>query len=56
VPARLSGEQTLAIGVSTIDLDVSRAPSEEHRETILAALRDAAEQLSNPMAARGSTA
>jgi DNA-binding IclR family transcriptional regulator len=51
VPARLSGEQRLALGVSTIDVGAAREPAAEHRETILAALRDAAEQLSNPMAA-----
>jgi len=51
VPARLSGEQTLALGASTIDTGNARDLSEERRETLLAALRDAAEQLSNPMAA-----
>jgi DNA-binding IclR family transcriptional regulator len=50
VPARLSGEQTLALGVSTIDVGGAHALTAARRETVLAALRDAAEQLSNPMA------
>ncbi len=52
LPARLSGEQTLAIGVSIVDVDVDvgGAPAGAHRDTVLAALRDAADQLSNPMA------
>jgi IclR family transcriptional regulator, blcABC operon repressor len=50
VPARLSGEQTLAIGVSTIDVGAGPASAAEHREAVLAALREAVERLSNPMA------
>jgi DNA-binding IclR family transcriptional regulator len=51
VPARHSGEQTLAIGVSTIDVGAGGAAAAEHRETVLAALRYAVGRLSNPMAA-----
>ncbi|WP_281285610.1 IclR family transcriptional regulator [Cellulomonas aerilata] len=50
VPARLSGEQTLALGVSTIDVGAGRVPAGEHRTTVLAALHEAAALLSNPMA------
>jgi IclR family transcriptional regulator, blcABC operon repressor len=53
VPARLSGEQTLAVGVSTIELGVTGPPAVERRTTILAALRELADGLSNPMAAVG---
>lgn len=49
VPARLSGEQPLAIGVSTIDVGAGHRLTAERRRTVLAALRDAADQLSNPM-------
>jgi DNA-binding IclR family transcriptional regulator len=66
VPARTSGEQTLAIGVSTIDLGpavgegvgdgVGLGPAVDHRDTVLAALRDAADRLSNPMAGPTLTA
>jgi DNA-binding IclR family transcriptional regulator len=51
VPARHSGEQTLALGVSTIDVGAGDAVVAGHRETVLTALRDAADRLSNPMAA-----
>ena len=50
VPPRLSGEQTLAVGVSTIDAGAGHALTAARREAVLAALRDAADQLSNPMA------
>lgn len=51
VPARLSGEQTLALGVSTIDVGLDGARAAEHRDTLVAALRQVADQLSNPMTA-----
>ena len=50
VPARLSGEKVLALGVSTLDSPVRPILSEGRRARVLAALREAAEQLSNPMA------
>ncbi|MGY1841476.1 MULTISPECIES: IclR family transcriptional regulator [unclassified Modestobacter] len=51
IPARHSGEQTLAIGVSTIDSPVAPILGVEHRDAIVAALREAVTQLSNPMVA-----
>jgi IclR family transcriptional regulator, blcABC operon repressor len=49
VPARPSGEQTLAIGVSVIEVGPAGSPAAAHRATILAALRELADGLSNPM-------
>ncbi|WP_205708538.1 IclR family transcriptional regulator domain-containing protein [Kineococcus siccus] len=50
VPARHSGEQTLALGVSTID-PLGAHLTGERRDEVVAALREAAGQLSNPMVA-----
>ncbi|RZS62510.1 IclR family transcriptional regulator [Xylanimonas ulmi] len=50
VPARLSGEKVLALGVSTLDSPIQPELSAPRRQDVLAALRDAAEHLSNPMA------
>lgn len=49
VPARLSGENSFAIGVSTIDSPVAPILGVEHRDAVVAALRDAVTELSNPM-------
>lgn len=49
VPARLSGEQVLALGVSTVDVGAGAGPAAEHRAVVLSALRDAADRLGNPM-------
>lgn len=49
VPARHSGERSFAIGVSTIDSAFAPVLGPEHRETVLAALREAVTALSNPI-------
>lgn len=46
-----SGMPTFAIGVSTFDSTGAPTLSDDHRDSILGALRDAADQLSNPMGA-----
>src|SRR5699024_10454106 len=46
-----SAEQSFAIGVSTFDSAEAPNLSDEHRDRILTALRDAADRLSNPMGA-----
>lgn len=56
VPARHSGEQTLAIGVSTVHAGDGLSLDPVRREAILEALRDAVGQLTNPMSAAAVTA
>ena len=49
IPARRADAQTLVMGVSMFDLDPATAASDGRREAVLAELRHAVHQMSNPM-------
>lgn len=50
IPARTSGEHTLALGVSIVDMGPTDTPSEARRDEVLAAMSVAVTLLTNPMA------